>query len=61
MSTFSTHQGGVRRQVGDKIIAIDGEMLNFRKFVEAVGPQQALRLRVAGDRTCATGDSGRAY
>ena len=36
-------------QVGDKIIAVDGELLNFRKFVEVVDPRRAtaLQLRIA--------------
>ena len=34
-------------QVGDKIVAVDGELLNFRKFVEVVGPSVNLNLRIA--------------
>ena len=34
-------------QVGDKIVAVDGELLNFRKFVEVVGPNPTIKLRIA--------------
>jgi len=34
-------------QVGDKIVAVDGELLNFRKFVEVVAPSTTLNLRIA--------------
>jgi len=34
-------------QVGDKIVAVDNELLNFRKFVEVVGPSSTLNLRIA--------------
>ena len=34
-------------QVGDKIVAVDGELLNLRKFVEVVGPSVNLNLRIA--------------
>lgn len=34
-------------QVGDKIVAVDGELLNFRKFVEIVGPTPSIKLRIA--------------
>jgi myosin-5 len=40
-------------QVGDKIIAVDGEQLNLRKFAEVVGPSETLRLQIARLRVAA--------
>ena len=42
-------------QVGDKIVAVDGELLNFRKFVEVVGPSVTLNLRIARLRAAQSG------
>ena len=41
-------------QVGDKIVAVDGELLNFRKFVEVVGQNATLNLRIARLRAAAS-------
>lgn len=41
-------------QVGDKIVAVDGELLNFKKFVEVVGPAPTLKLRIARLRAAQT-------
>ena len=46
-------------QVGDKIIAIDGELLNFRKFVDVVPSNASLSLRVARLRAAQGADGGR--
>ena len=36
-----------RLQVGDKIVAVDGQLLAFRKFVDVVGSAPTLSLRIA--------------
>jgi C-terminal processing protease CtpA/Prc len=38
---------GSKLFVGDKIVAVDGELLNYRKFVEVVGPSPTIQLRIA--------------
>ncbi|KOO33649.1 myosin motor domain [Chrysochromulina tobinii] len=45
-------------QVGDKIIAVDGELLNFRKFVEVVSPNPSIKLRIARLRAANVPASG---
>jgi len=45
-------------QVGDKIVAVDGELLNFRKFVDVVGPSKQIKLRIARLRAANVPASG---
>jgi len=40
-------------KVGDKILAVDDKMLNYKKFVEVVGPGDTHKLRVARLRAAA--------
>merc|ERR1719353_1892719 len=34
-------------KVGDKILAVDSQLLNYKRFVDAVGPEASHKLRVA--------------
>jgi hypothetical protein len=38
---------GNKLSVGDKIVAVNDELLNFRKFVEVIGPSGTIKLRIA--------------
>jgi len=45
-------------KVGDKILAVDDNMLNYKKFVEVVGPGDSHKLRVARLRAASLEGSG---
>ena len=45
-------------QVGDKIVAVDGELLTFRKFIDVVGPSKQIKLRIARLRAANVPASG---
>jgi len=45
-------------KVGDKILAVDDKMLNYKKFVEVVGPGDTHKLRVARLRAAAVDTTG---
>lgn len=47
---------GDKLKVGDKILAVDDRVLNYKKFVEVVGPGATHKLRVARLRA-ASGDT----